>query len=69
MIGRIGSCVPWQINSAALPPHCWNATSRAEPMADALREAAAWVGCDDVRLEQIEPAEHAGRLAAALART
>ena len=40
----------------------------AEPMAEALREAASWVGCDDVRLEQIEPAEHAPRLAAALAR-
>jgi starch phosphorylase len=39
----------------------------AEPMAEALREAASWVGCDDVRLEQIEPAEHASRLAAALA--
>jgi len=41
----------------------------AEPMAQALREAAAWVGCDDVRLEQIEPAQHASRLAAALSRT
>ena len=41
----------------------------AEPMAEALREAASWVGCDDVRLEQIEPAEHAVRLAAALAAT
>ena len=41
----------------------------AEPMAEALREAASWVGCDDVRLEQIEPAEHAARLAAALAAT
>ena len=39
----------------------------AEPMAQALREAASWVGCDDVRLEQIEPAEHAPRLFAALA--
>jgi uncharacterized protein YcaQ len=39
----------------------------AEPMARALRAAASWVGCDDVRLEQIEPAAHAGRLAAALA--
>ncbi len=29
----------------------------AEPMAQALREAARWVGCDDVRLEQIEPAQ------------
>jgi uncharacterized protein len=41
--------------------------SAAEPMARALREAAAWVGCDDVRLDRIEPAQHAGRLAAALA--
>jgi uncharacterized protein YcaQ len=41
----------------------------AEPMAQALREAASWVGCDDVRLEQIEPAEHAARLAAALSAT
>jgi uncharacterized protein len=40
--------------------------SAAEPMARALREAARWVGCDDVRLEQVEPAQHAGRLAAAL---
>ena len=41
--------------------------SAAEPMAQALREAASWVGCDDVRLEQVEPAVHASRLAAALA--
>ena len=40
----------------------------AEPMAQALREAASWVGCDDVRLEQVEPAQYAPRLAAALAR-
>ena len=40
----------------------------AEPMAQALREAATWVGCDDVRVERIEPAAYAGRLAAALAR-
>jgi uncharacterized protein YcaQ len=39
----------------------------AEPMAQALWEAASWVGCDDVRLEQIEPAKHASRLTAALA--
>jgi uncharacterized protein YcaQ len=36
------------------------------PMAKALREAASWVGCDDVRLERVEPAEYAPRLAAAL---
>ena len=39
----------------------------AEPMAQALREAASWVGCDDVRLERVEPAPWAPRLAAALA--
>jgi uncharacterized protein len=40
----------------------------AEPMAQALREAASWVGCDDVRLEQVAPAGYAPRLMAALAR-
>jgi uncharacterized protein YcaQ len=40
----------------------------AEPMAQALRETASWVDCDDVRLEQVMPAEHAPRLIAALAR-
>ncbi|MBV9444279.1 MAG: YcaQ family DNA glycosylase [Streptosporangiaceae bacterium] len=42
--------------------------SAAAPMAQALREAASWVGCDDVRIEHLEPAEHASALAAALAR-
>ena len=41
--------------------------SAAEPMAQALREAASWVGCDDIRLERVEPAAWAPRLAAALA--
>ena len=43
--------------------------SAAEPMAQALREAASWVGCDDVRLEQVEPAQYAPRLMAALVGT
>src|SRR6185369_7453956 len=30
-IGRIGSCVPRQFISALLAPHCWNATSFADP--------------------------------------
>jgi len=38
----------------------------AEPMAQALREAATWVGCDNVRLERVEPAQWAPRLASAL---
>ncbi len=40
----------------------------AGPMALALREAASWVGCDDVRVERVEPPQHAARLAAALAK-
>jgi uncharacterized protein YcaQ len=39
----------------------------AEQMARALTEAASWVGCDQVRLEQVEPAGLAPRLRAALA--
>jgi uncharacterized protein YcaQ len=40
--------------------------SAAEPMARALREAAGWVGCDDVRIEEVVPAVHAPRLVALL---
>jgi uncharacterized protein YcaQ len=39
----------------------------AEPMAQALREAASWVGCDEVRLGVVEPAGYASRLRSALA--
>ena len=38
--------------------------SAAEPMARALREAAAWVGCDNIELGQVEPASSAPRLRA-----
>jgi uncharacterized protein len=41
--------------------------SAAEPMAQALREAASWVGCDDVQLGMVTPHEHASRLHSALA--
>jgi uncharacterized protein YcaQ len=41
--------------------------SAAGAMARALREAASWVGCDEVRLEVVEPSEYAGRLRSALA--
>jgi hypothetical protein len=36
-------------------------------MATALREAAAWVGCDAVALERVDPPELAPALRAALA--
>jgi uncharacterized protein len=38
----------------------------AEPMAQALAEAASWVGCDTVKLQQIEPPHLEARLRAAL---
>ncbi|MGH3157759.1 MAG: winged helix-turn-helix domain-containing protein [Streptosporangiaceae bacterium] len=43
--------------------------SAAEPMARALREAASWVGCDDVQLGVVNPAETAPRLHSARATT
>jgi uncharacterized protein len=42
--------------------------SAVSAMAAALAEAAAWVGCDAVALERVEPPELAGPLAAALRR-
>ena len=39
----------------------------AEPMAQALVEAASWVGCDSVKLQQVEPAHLEQRLRSALA--
>jgi uncharacterized protein len=41
--------------------------SAAEPMAEALREAASWVGCDQVVLGVVKPTEHAARLQSAVA--
>jgi uncharacterized protein len=38
----------------------------AEPMARALMEAASWVGCDSVKLQQVEPPHLEHRLQAAL---
>src|SRR6202000_3477261 len=40
--------------------------SAAEPMARALREAATWVNCDYVELEQVEPISARDRLQALL---
>jgi hypothetical protein len=40
--------------------------SAAEPMARALKEAATWVNCDYVELEQVEPASATERLRALL---
>lgn len=40
--------------------------SAVEPMATALREAAEWVGCDDIRVEHVEPAAAAPLLRTAL---
>jgi hypothetical protein len=40
--------------------------SAAEPMARALREAATWVGCDQVQVERVTPEEITKRLRALL---
>jgi uncharacterized protein YcaQ len=40
--------------------------SAAHAMAEALREAAEWVGCDAVRVERVRPARAAGELRRAL---
>ncbi|HJY24847.1 MAG TPA: winged helix-turn-helix domain-containing protein, partial [Actinomycetes bacterium] len=37
-----------------------------EPMAQALREAATWVGCDDVSVDRVEPQALAAPLKHAL---
>src|SRR3984957_5256939 len=39
----------------------------AEPMAQALRDAASWVGCDNVAVERVNPPELKARLQATLA--
>jgi uncharacterized protein len=39
----------------------------AEPMAQALAEAASWVGCDNVKVQQVEPPHLEPRLQVALA--
>jgi uncharacterized protein YcaQ len=39
----------------------------AEPMARALADAASWVGCDNVQVDRVEPAQLTQRLQAALA--
>jgi len=43
-----------------------DSVAAAGPMAQALREAAGWVGCSAVEVEQVSPPHLAGRLRAAL---
>ncbi|GLY89070.1 hypothetical protein Airi02_069990 [Actinoallomurus iriomotensis] len=55
---------------ASLEPAAANTPAKAERavahLAEALREAAEWVGCDAVRVERIDPPALAAPLAAAL---
>jgi uncharacterized protein YcaQ len=44
-----------------------DADAAVRPMAEALREAASWVGCDSVRVEQVTPARLGPVLQAAVA--
>ncbi len=65
LVGRVD---PARDGTTLVARRVWmEKAAAAGPMARALREAARWVGCDDVRLEQAEPGEYAPRLAAALA--
>jgi uncharacterized protein len=42
--------------------------SAAEPAAQALREAATWVGCENIAVERVEPTQYARRLQDAVRR-
>jgi uncharacterized protein YcaQ len=56
---------------ASLEPRAVNTPPKAERavdhLADALHEAAEWVGCDRIRVERLDPPELAAALQAALA--
>jgi uncharacterized protein YcaQ len=55
LLGRVD---PKRVNGTLVAQQVSLDTPRAlEPTAVALREAASWVGCDDIRVERVEPAE------------
>ncbi|MCO5969163.1 winged helix-turn-helix domain-containing protein [Actinoallomurus soli] len=58
------------VHKASLEPAAVSTPARAEiavtRLADALTEAAAWVGCDAVRVERLDPPELASLLGTAL---
>ncbi|MFM9367057.1 winged helix-turn-helix domain-containing protein [Streptomyces sp. Da 82-17] len=65
LLGRVD---PAREGSTLVARHASLDTPKAvEPMARALREAAEWVGCDQVRVERVTPVELRAPLAAALA--
>ncbi|MGW0737748.1 winged helix-turn-helix domain-containing protein [Streptomyces sp. NPDC002851] len=65
LLGRVD---PARAGSTLVARHASLETPKAvEPMAAALREAAEWVGCSDVRVERVTPAELRAPLTAALA--
>ncbi|WP_433175927.1 winged helix-turn-helix domain-containing protein [Actinoallomurus sp. CA-150999] len=61
------------VRKASLEPEAVSTPARAERtaahLADALREAASWVGCDAVRVERLDPPELAALLSTALKET
>ena len=60
LIARKASFEPAAVSTPA------KAERAVEHLADALREAAGWVGCDGVRIERLDPPELAAPLRAAL---
>ena len=64
LLGRVD---PKRNGTTLAPPAVFLDTPTAvTPMASALWEAAAWVGCDQVQIERVEPAALAAPLHAAL---
>ncbi|MDQ8705830.1 crosslink repair DNA glycosylase YcaQ family protein [Streptomyces sp. LHD-70] len=64
LLGRVD---PAREGGTLVAKHASLDTPKAvEPMAKALREAAEWVGCDQVRVERVTPVELHAPLAAAL---
>ena len=61
LIARKASFEPMAVSTPA------KAERAVAHLADGLREAADWVGCDDVRVDRLDPPELAAPLRAALA--
>jgi uncharacterized protein len=67
LLGRVD---PVRQGETLVARQLWlDSPAAAGPMAHALREAAAWVGCSAVAIEQINPVHLAGRLRAELGRS
>jgi uncharacterized protein len=62
LVARKASLEPWAVTPA-------KAERTVASLVEALREAAAWVGCDAVRVERLDPPHLTGALTSALGAT